>query len=164
MNYDIVALVDFGSTFTKLALVELGTGLLLATAQEPTTIETDVVEGYRQALETVCSQLSIDSGLITPLAASSTAGGLSVAAIGLVDDYTVTAARQAALNAGAKVELVLTGKLDSTDIDAIHQLNPDIVLFSGGTDGGQTQQVIDNATSLADALQGRGYELVSGGT
>ena len=154
MKRDIVALVDFGSTFTKLSLVELETGSLLATAQKPTTIDTDVVEGYRHALEAACSELSIDSGAITPLAASSAGGGLSVAAIGLVDDYTATAARQAALNAGAKVELILTGRLDATGIGEIHKLNPDIVLFAGGTNGGQTQQVIDNARVLSKSQFG----------
>ena len=47
----IYGLVDFGSTFTKLALVDGGTGALLATSQHPTTIDTDVFEGYDAALD-----------------------------------------------------------------------------------------------------------------
>ena len=46
----IYGLVDFGSTFTKLALVDGGTGALLSTSQHPTTIDTDVFEGYDAAL------------------------------------------------------------------------------------------------------------------
>ena len=43
----VVALSDFGSTFTKVTLVEEGTGRLLAQAHHPTTIDTDVMDGYR---------------------------------------------------------------------------------------------------------------------
>ena len=40
-----VACVDVGSTFTKAALVELGSGALLGTATRPTTAGTDVMDG-----------------------------------------------------------------------------------------------------------------------
>ncbi|MBL10478.1 MAG: hypothetical protein CL402_08200 [Acidiferrobacteraceae bacterium] len=150
MKNEVTALVDFGSTFTKVALVELETGSLLAKGQAHTTIKTDVIEGYGRALNQACDKISLDKKLVTPLAASSAGGGLSVAAIGLVDDYTATAARQAALNAGAKVDLVLSGRLNQTSIGVITKLTPDILLFSGGTDGGQTHQVLSNARKLAE--------------
>ena len=47
----VVALSDFGSTFTKVTLVEEGSGRLLAQGHHPTTIDTDVMDGYRIALD-----------------------------------------------------------------------------------------------------------------
>ena len=41
MNH--VLCVDFGSTFTKAALVDVDSGDLLGTASHPTTIESDVL-------------------------------------------------------------------------------------------------------------------------
>ena len=146
-----IALVDFGSTFTKLTITEAGTGRRLAAAQAPTTVETDVMEGYRDALESALGQVPGALRIVRRLAASSAGGGLRVAAIGLVPDYTAQAARQAALNAGARIELMLSGWLDEQDIAALEEAQPEIVLFSGGTDGGQREQVLENAEALSRA-------------
>ena len=78
MKNEVTALVDFGSTFTKVALVELGTGFLLANGQAHTTVNTDVIEGYEKALNQACAKIFLNQELITPLAASSAGGGLSV--------------------------------------------------------------------------------------
>ena len=43
---ETVVCVDFGSTFTKAVLVDLEAGSVVASASQPTTIETDVLEGY----------------------------------------------------------------------------------------------------------------------
>ena len=146
-----IALVDFGSTFTKLTITEAGTGRLLASAQAPTTVETDVMEGYRDALESAVGQMPGKPTIVRRLAASSAGGGLRVAAIGLVPDYTAQAARQAALNAGARIEHTLSGRLDQQAIAALEEAQPEIVLFSGGTDGGQREQVLENAEALSQA-------------
>ena len=146
-----IALVDFGSTFTKLTITEAGTGRLLAAAQAPTTVETDVMEGYRDALDRALDQAPGGLTIVRGLAASSAGGGLRVAAIGLVPDYTAQAARQAALNAGARIELTLSGRLDAQAIAALEETQPEIVLFSGGTDGGQREQVLENAEALSQA-------------
>ena len=146
-----IALVDFGSTFTKLTIAEAGTGRLLATAQAPTTVETDAMEGYRDALESALGQAPGRLRITRRLAASSAGGGLRVAAIGLVPDYTAEAARQAALNAGARIELMLSGRLDGRAVAALEEAQPEIVLFSGGTDGGQREQVLENAEALSQA-------------
>ena len=146
-----IALVDFGSTFTKLTITEAGTGRLLASAQAPTTVETDVMEGYRDALDRALGQAPGRPTIMRRLAASSAGGGLRVAAIGLVPDYTAQAARQAALNAGARIELMLSGRLDAQAIAALEEAQPEIVLFSGGTDGGQREQVLENAEALSQA-------------
>ena len=140
-----IALVDFGSTFTKLTITEAGTGRLLAAAQAPTTVETDVMEGYRDALDRALGQVPGKPKIVRRLAASSAGGGLRVAAIGLVPEYTEAAARQAALNAGARIVLRLAGRLDERAVTALEEAQPEIVLFSGGTDGGQRAQVLENA-------------------
>ena len=146
-----IALVDFGSTFTKLTITEAGTGRLLATAQAPTTADTDVMEGYRDALGRALAQAPGRLSIVRRLAASSAGGGLRVAAIGLVPEYTEAAARQAALNAGARIVLRLSGRLDESAVAALEEAQPEIVLFSGGTDGGQRAQVLENAEAVAAA-------------
>ncbi len=149
MTKNLVALSDFGSTFTKVTIVEVETGLIVGAAREPTTVLTDVMEGYRTAISAACHGLPVQPGSIVNLASSSAGGGLSVAAIGLVEDYTATAARQTALNAGARVERVLHGRLNDASVDILNKSSPDIILFSGGTNGGQSSQVLDNARQVA---------------
>lgn len=151
MTLELVALADFGSTFTKLTLVEAKSGRRVASSAAPTTVASDVMEGYGRALEAALAAVDEPATVVDKLAASSAGGGLRVAAVGLVGDYTAAAARQAALNAGAKVELVLTGKLDAKASARLSATRPDIVLFSGGTDGGQQHQILENAAVLAGA-------------
>ncbi|MBA3867306.1 MAG: glutamate mutase L, partial [Solirubrobacterales bacterium] len=73
-----------------------------------------------------------------------------VAAIGLVADLTAAAAKQAALNAGARVGTVLAGNLGEAELDRLQAARPEIVLFAGGTDGGQRDRVLANARRLAE--------------
>ena len=82
-------------------------------------------------------------------ASSSAAGGLRMVVCGLVPRLTSEAARRAALGAGAKVVGVYSYRLTRADIAAIEQLRPDIVLLSGGTDGGESAVVMHNAERLA---------------
>ncbi len=146
-----LALADFGSTFTKVALVEPENGRLLGLGQAPTTIATDVMEGYEAALAAARADCARPVAITARLAASSAGGGLRVAAVGLVADYTAEAARQAALNAGARIECVLSGRLGADDIATLEASRPEIVLFSGGTDGGQREQVLANAEMVGGA-------------
>jgi uncharacterized protein (TIGR01319 family) len=146
-----VALADFGSTYTKLSLVEPEGGRLLARAQAPTSIGTDLMDGYAAALEAATGKLDERVEVERELAASSAGGGLRVAAVGLVGDLTAAAARQAALNAGARVGTVLAGTLGEEQLDELRSARPEIVLFAGGTDGGQAELVLDSARRLADA-------------
>jgi uncharacterized protein (TIGR01319 family) len=131
----VVALADFGSTYTKLCLVDPEEGRLLARAQAPTSIRTDLIEGYEAALALATRSLGAVE-VERVLAVSSAGGGLRVAAVGLVEDLTAAAARQAALNAGAQ-------------LDELEAARPEIVLFAGGTDGGQAELVLENARRLA---------------
>jgi uncharacterized protein (TIGR01319 family) len=145
----VLALADFGSTYTKVRLVERDGGRLLAAAQAPTTVGTDLMEGYAAALSAAQRELGRPVELEEEIAASSAGGGLRVAAVGLVADLTAAAAHQAALNAGARVETVLSGNLGEPELERLASARPEIVLFAGGTDGGQGELVLENARRLA---------------
>lgn len=146
-----VALADFGSTYTKLSLVEPDEGRLLARAEAPTSIGTDLMDGYAAALAAAEAAVAGPVEVEAALAASSAGGGLRVAAVGLVADLTAAAARQAALNAGARVGAVLAGRLEGEQLAALREARPEIVLFAGGTDGGRSDLVLENARRLAGA-------------
>jgi uncharacterized protein (TIGR01319 family) len=156
----VVALADFGSTYTKVSLVDRGEGRLLARAEAPTSIGTDLMEGYAAASAAAVRSLPGPVEIEHELAASSAGGGLRVAAVGLVADLTAAAARQAALNAGARVESVLAGTLGDEQLDELRAARPEITLFAGGTDGGQADLVLENARRLAAAGIG-GYAVVA---
>ena len=145
-----VALADFGSTFTKLALVDEDTGELLGIAQHPTTVASDVMEGLEAARREALTQAGLTCADRT-LAASSAAGGLRMVAVGLVDDLTAGAAHRCALGAGARVTGVFSGELTAGDAGAIRDAIPDVILFAGGTDGGDTERVLRNARVVAAA-------------
>jgi uncharacterized protein (TIGR01319 family) len=156
----VFALADFGSTYTKVSLVDPEEGRLLARAEAPTSIRTDLMEGYATALQQAMASLAGPVEIEGELAASSAGGGLRVAAVGLVADLTAAAAQQAALNAGARVEAVLAGTLTDTQLDALESARPEIILFAGGTDGGQADLVVDNARRLAARKLG-GFTVVA---
>jgi uncharacterized protein (TIGR01319 family) len=146
-----VALADFGSTYTKLSLVEPEEGRLLARGEAPTTIDTDLMDGYSAALAAARRAAGGPVEIEDAIAASSAGGGLRVVAVGLVADLTGAAAHQAALNAGARVGAVLAGALGEEQLGELRAARPEIVLFAGGTDGGQSDLVLENARRLAAA-------------
>lgn len=142
-------LSDFGSTFTKLCAVDPVRAEILATASAFTTIESDISEGFHQAL----SQLESKTGpleIISHKACSSAAGGLRMLVSGLMPELTAEAAKMAALGAGAKVIKVFDHELTDEDLDLIRELRPDIFLLTGGTDGGNKSCILENAEALAE--------------
>ncbi|HEU5252447.1 MAG TPA: glutamate mutase L [Solirubrobacterales bacterium] len=155
-----VALADFGSTYTKVRLVDPDEGRLLGRAEAPTSIGTDLMDGYAAALQAATKAAGRAVAIEQQLAVSSAGGGLRVAAIGLVQDMTAAAAHQAALNAGARVEVVLAGSLGEEQLDELQAARPEIILFAGGTDGGQADLVVENARRLASRKLG-GYVVVA---
>lgn len=143
----ILALIDIGSTFTKITVVNLSAAEVIAKSNAPTT-PNDVSIGLENGLgslglpeETVATSRK--------LACSSAAGGLRMVAIGLVQDLTAKAAKQAALGAGARVLRTYSFQLTDEDREEIIQLEPDIILLAGGTDGGNTANILHNARVLA---------------
>ena len=147
---DATLLIDFGSTYTKLVAVDEAAEEILGTAQSPTTVETDISEGLRNArafLERTAGPLAFP----TIRACSSAAGGLRMIVSGLVLELTAKAARLAALGGGGKILKVFAGKLTGSDIDFILNTRPDLFLLTGGTDGGDEKCILTNAERLAQS-------------
>lgn len=148
---DQALFVDFGSTFTKIVLVDLAAETLFGRVQTPSTVETDITLGLKSGLADIERILGAPPAYQHKLASSSAAGGLRMVAIGLVPDLTVEAAKRAVLGAGAKVVGVYAYRLTEKEIREIEKTTPDIILLAGGTDGGDQETVIGNAGCLAGA-------------
>lgn len=153
MSVHPVVCVDFGSTFTKAALVDLDTGELLATASGPTTLPDeagngDVLDGYDACLAALAAQdpRAVDAEV---LACSSAGGGLRIAVVGNEELVTAEAGRRVALSSGGKVVHVLSGGLDTVKLAELRAAEPDVVLLVGGTDGGNAEVLEADAACLA---------------
>jgi uncharacterized protein (TIGR01319 family) len=143
-------LFDIGSTFTKLAVVDLDDPGNRYRAQAPTTVSTDVREGFMAAIDEVHGQDGPRfEDAAYRAASSSAAGGLALVVSGLVPRLSAEAARIAALGAGAKLVGALSHRINADDLEAISGWRPDIVLLTGGTDGGDRETLLANANALA---------------
>ena len=143
-----VLLIDFGSTYTKLTAVDVEGEVILGTAQAYTTVETDINDGLNEGLrrlEEQTGKLDFDKCY----ACSSAAGGLRMVTSGLVPELTGEAAKMASLGAGAKVVGIYAFQLTEDDLEDIRDAKPDIFLLVGGTDGGNTENILHNARMLA---------------
>jgi uncharacterized protein (TIGR01319 family) len=140
--------VDFGSTFTKIVLVDLASETVLGRVQTPSTVESDIAVGLRRGIEEIGQILGGPPMYHYKLASSSAAGGLKMVAIGLVPDLTVEAAKRAVLGAGAKVVGVYAYQLTEKEIGELEKAAPDIILLAGGTNGGDREVVIRNADRI----------------
>jgi uncharacterized protein (TIGR01319 family) len=141
-------LIDFGSTFTKLCAVNSEAEELLGTASGFTTVDTDISIGYHNALDKLFKKIGNTIEFDQVIACSSAAGGLKMAAIGLVEELTVEAAKRVCLGAGAKADLILSHHITKSEVKKISEENIDIVLLAGGSDGGNSECVIFNAEML----------------
>lgn len=148
-----VVCVDFGSTFTKAALVDLDTGDLLATASHATTLpgdggDGDVLDGYDSCVRALAEQdpAALEADV---LACSSAGGGLRIAVVGNEELVTAEAGRRVALSSGGKVVLVLSGGLDDAKLADLRAAEPDVILLVGGTDGGNAEVLEGDARFLA---------------
>jgi uncharacterized protein (TIGR01319 family) len=150
MSRRVAVCADVGSTYTKVAAVDLATGDLVATASHPTTVATDVLEGLDAALAVVAARLP-GTDLSRVYLCSSAGGGLRLAVVGYESLVTAEAGRRVGLSAGARVVHVATGKLDTTAISALRAARPDVILLVGGTDGGDAEVLTHNARRLANA-------------
>ena len=152
----LVYCVDFGSTFTKAALVDTGTGALVGTASHPTTLASDVLDGW----DALRGQLQPLAGTadVPVLACSSAAGGLRIAVVGNEELVTAEAGRRVALSSGGRVVHVSTFDVE---LPALRDSAPDVVLLVGGTDGGNSEVLVRNAAALG-AAGWRGPVVVAG--
>jgi len=164
---------DCGSTTTKAILIEYidGEYRLSHRGEAPTTVEApfeDVTRGVLNAtmeVEELSGRKLIDGeNIITPqkdnsgvdiyISTSSAGGGLQMMVAGVVKSMTGESAERAALGAGSIVMDVLAsndGRKPHEKITRIRQLRPDMILLSGGIDGGTTKHVVELAEILAAA-------------
>ncbi|MBI1795973.1 MAG: glutamate mutase L [Candidatus Eisenbacteria bacterium] len=176
---------DCGSTTTKAILIERrGDAFrLIVRGEAPTTVEApfeDVTRGVLNAVreveelagrrildgDRIVSPQTADVGVDLYVSTSSAGGGLQMTVSGLVLQMTGESAQRAALGAGAIVMDVIAlndGRRPHEKIRRLRQLRPDMILLSGGTDGGDVRRVAEMAEILlaADprARLGAGYQL-----
>lgn len=169
----VILATDCGSTTTKAILIEKRGDefRLVCRGEAPTTVETpfeDVTIGVLNAIAEV-EELSgrkllrdgllirpalEDSGTDLYVSTSSAGGGLQIMVVGLVRRMTAESAERAALGAGAIVMDALAlddGRLPHQRIERLRQLRPDMLLISGGVDGGEKRRVVEMAELVGAA-------------
>ena len=164
---------DCGSTTTKAILIEKRGNEyhLVVRGEAPTTVEApveDVTAGVINAIteveELAGRKLLKDGQIIKPqqgdegtdlyISTSSAGGGLQMMVAGVVRNLTAESAERAALGAGAIVMDVIASndkRLPHEKIERIRHLRPDMVLLSGGIDGGTTSHVAELAEIIEAA-------------
>jgi len=148
----LALLADIGSTFTKVVVADLEGEEVVCTSQAATTREEDIIIGLQEALRAVEERISLrESQIAYKMACSSAAGGLRMVTVGLIPELTVEAAKRAAFGAGAKVVGVFSHQITEQDLSAIDELQPDIILLTGGTDGGNERAIVHNAEAIASS-------------
>ncbi len=147
-----VLCVDFGSTFTKAVLLDPADGRLLAGASVPTTVDTDVLDGYHVIRRMLAAEGFPDAE--GALACSSAGGGLRLAVVGYERSVTAEAGHRVGLSAGAKVVHVAAGPMNTAQVATMRAARPDVILLVGGTDGGNADVLLHNASRLAKARIG----------
>lgn len=171
---NVIVATDCGSTTTKAILIEKVGDEYRQTyrGEAPTTVEApfeDVTRGVLNAIAEIeeLSKRKILDGdkIITPcrdartgvdiyISTSSAGGGLQMMVTGVVQNMTGESAQRAALGAGAIVIDVLAsndGRLPHEKIERIRSMRPDMILMSGGTDGGAVTHVAEMAEYIAVA-------------
>ena len=173
MELRSILATDCGSTTTKAILIELVDGeyRLQVRGEAPTTVEApfeDVTKGVLNAVgeveelsgrklldgENILTPQNADEGVDIYVSTSSAGGGLQMMVAGVVKGMTGESAERAALGAGSIVMDVLAsndGRKPHEKITRIRQLRPDMILLSGGIDGGTTKHVVELAEILAAA-------------
>jgi uncharacterized protein (TIGR01319 family) len=185
-DINIILATDCGSTTTKAILIEKKGDeyRLIVRGEAPTTVEApfdDVTMGVLNAVgevEELTGRKLIDENgkIISPakdntgtdlyISTSSAGGGLQMMVAGVVRSMTAESAERAALGAGAIVMDVIASndkRLPHEQIQRIRHLRPDMILLSGGIDGGTTTHVVEIAELISAAdpkpRLGTGYNL-----
>jgi len=182
----VILATDCGSTTTKAILIEYHDGeyRLIVRGEAPTTVEApfeDVTMGVLNAIgevEELSGRKLLDENnkIISPvkgkagtdiyISTSSAGGGLQMMVTGVVRSMTAESAERAAMTAGAIVMDVIASndkRLPHEQIERIRHLRPDMILLSGGIDGGTTTHVVELAELIGAAdpkpRLGSGYNL-----
>ncbi len=170
----VILATDCGSTTTKAILIEYHNGeyRLVVRGEAPTTVEApfeDVTMGVLNAVAeveelsgrklldekgTIISPSNGNVGSDIYISTSSAGGGLQMMVAGVVRSMTAESAERAALGAGAIVMDVIASndkRLPHQQIERIRHLRPDMILLSGGIDGGTTSHVVEIAELISAA-------------
>lgn len=166
---------DCGSTTTKAILIEKQGDQyrLVVRGEAPTTVEAPfddvtvgVVNAVREVEELAGRRILDDTGhIIAPtrsdgsgvdiyLSTSSAGGGLQMTVAGVVKAMSAESAERAALGAGAIIIDVIAvddGRKEYEKVKRIRELRPDMILCSGGTDGGTVKHLVELAEMLVSA-------------
>lgn len=165
---------DCGSTTTKGILIERRGEeyRLVVRGEAPTTVEApfdDVTVGVLNAvreIEELSGRRFIENGrVLAPrnaagegadlyLSTSSAGGGLQMTVAGVVKSMSAESAQRAALGAGAIVMDTIAvddGRKEHEKVERIRALRPDMLLMSGGTDGGTVRHLVELAELLVSA-------------
>ncbi len=171
-----VLVTDCGSTTTKALLFERREdrwhqtfrGEAPTTVEEPTAdVTIGAVNAFTEVQELsgraivkegespfVVTEGDPSRGIDLYLSTSSAGGGLQMLVAGVVRNITTESAERAALGAGAIVMESVSaddGREDYERIEKIRHIKPDIVLVTGGVDGGATSHVVEMAEILVAA-------------
>ena len=173
-NINIILATDCGSTTTKAILIQKINGEYRQThrGEAPTTVEepfANVTVGVINAVTEVAELagielISSENRIISPsdgqvgcdiyISTSSAGGGLQMMVAGVIREMTAASAKRAALGAGAIVMDVIASndkRQAHEQIQRIRELRPDMILLSGGTDGGTKTHVVQIAELIAPA-------------
>ena len=173
MKLKTILATDCGSTTTKAILIELVANEYRLTyrGEAPTTVEApfeDVTRGVLNAVmeieelsnrkiineDKIISPSANDNGVDIYISTSSAGGGLQMMVAGVVKTMSGESAERAALGAGSIVMDIIAsndGRLPHEKIKRIRELRPDMILLSGGVDGGTVSHVVEIAEILAAA-------------
>ena len=169
----VILATDCGSTTTKAILIEFINNEYRLTfrGEAPTTVEApfeDVTCGVINAIieleELSGRKILIDDRIISPrnentgvdlyISTSSAGGGLQMMVGGVVKNMTGESAQRAALGAGSIVMDIIAsndGRKYHEKVQKIRQLRPDMILLSGGVDGGTKSHVVELAEVIKTA-------------
>ena len=143
-------LVDFGSTFTKATVVDMHKQCIVYTFRTPSTVGTDASIGLCKCFDAIKPVIGIKALQSSKkIASSSAAGGLRMIVVGLTESLSLTAGKNAAYGAGAKIIKTFFGNLTKNEIEEIGNIQPEIILLSGGYENGNTTWVLENAKKIA---------------
>lgn len=151
MKHKAYLLIDFGSTYTKLTLVDIEREEIVKTKKAITTVVENIMIGFDKAFAELAKEVDLEQyEIVKKLACSSAAGGLKMVTFGLVPELTSEASKRAALGAGARVLKTYSYEMSHQEINEVKQMKVDIILLSGGTDGGNKEVIIANAKKIAE--------------
>ncbi len=174
-DINVIVATDCGSTTTKAIMIERqpdGGYRQTFRGESPTTVEAPfedvtmgVLNSFQELQELSGRRLLDENGrIIRPakngegcdiyISTSSAGGGLQMTVAGVVKNMTAESAARAALGAGAIVMETIAcndSRPAHEQIARIRSLRPDMIVLSGGVDGGTVDHVVELAELIAAA-------------